>query len=1090
MRRHLISILLLLACVTAKAQDVKYVIAPVLTTEEWPAPLADYKSISYNLDDRLSSVFSTEGEPLMDMLVLLDKDDTDADRCLVFVQKDGIYVNVVIEDAGSKFQTDFNPTERPFLMSVSALATVASNFGTTFHAVPRIYLSGTCLSAAAQIGDDQVTYEGFFEIAAADGESADIYVENANIRCKQKTLDIDNMASSFGMPRRFVEALQIAKRREGVTDLLSALMDPQVLGIICNIPGMSCPVVLGSQSTNTATPATLNIHIKGNNCFTGGITNLDLLNMGFVQMVSSPIAIRSLQYSGYDDVENTSGLLSFDDVWPIDNDGNTFRTNGLLDLPVAPTNNERGTPSIDLGIPNGQCCFNGGQYVFQTAANSNMFFVSSMSICYKQFSMAGIRGFGIGSSVSTSTTAVPWNVHIESGTFTTHSAEEYASMIDVVGRGWYNDYTDLRLPLRSVIEEGATFNNCHAYLCDAAAEVGIEPFREEEDMVTGTRQTIQLCRKRTEVAESDIDPATGLKTGTTMTPVKEADDKYYVYQYVPTDQCDDQPEEEREYVHNWVTVIPKMGLNAKRLDPSSPDIDILVMGGDVTVNNKTADELHNQKNAFLFYAQLNEYTKQNASVQLGPLRPSVQQAINMAAGAEGTHEFSEILNAQPYTIEHGLYTMMSFHSNQWYTLCVPYDVHNIYVMETNGSGDGTREFLDKQGLADGDLAQTIVTSLCPDILSGKGSGVNLDLIEIAQQQLGMTFNSDNSGKGVYSLKHYNPELTEMGYSGYSAAEASFYLYMQTETDPLRNDGYWNVTNMRDISKFWTYAPLIEPETTYTDRKGDAITQNLIGEDVMIVMQKGKIYSIYLPDESGNNYWEGKYLVFEGYGPQTIDGKNSHSTFPDLASVTASETEYGEELADLDGISVEELEEALAETEDEDDRQLLSKYITIVSNGLTQASYLAFMGNSTFGNYTPDVINGLWQPYYEDSKLSFKAESRNSFKPFDTWLVASDESMTLAKNQMGKPARLVKLGDTETGEDDRLPHIDDVVMRAWQHNGLDIAAYADIAVEVFSVDGRKIWGDTMRENTMRHISVSAGIYIIKANNQTAKVLIQQ
>ncbi len=1094
MKRYIISIIFLIMFFSARAQEINYVITPYATTAEWPDGLSDLKSKAYDFDSRLSSVFAADGAPLMDMLVLLDKDATDNDRCLVFVQKDGIYVNVVIDDAGSAFQTNFDPTDRPFLMSVSALSNVADAFGTSFHDIPRIYLNGTCLEAAAETDGNQVNYEGFFEIAAADGEAADIYMEDANIKCKQKDLDINSL-SAMGMPKHFIEALQIAKRRAGVEDLIGGLLDPQVLGVICNIPGMSCPVVLGSQSMDTASPATLNIHIKGNNCLTGGITNFDLLNMGFLQMVSSPVAIRSLQHSGYDDVENTSGRLNFDDIWPSDDEGNTYRTNGLLDLPVEPTDNERGTPSVDLGIPNGQCMFDGGQYVFQTAANSNMFFVSSMSICYKQFTFMGIRGFGIGTSVSTSTTAVPWNVYIKSGTFTTHSAEEYSGNIDVVSRGWYNDYTDLRLPLRTVIDEGATFNNCHAYLCDAAAEVGIDPIRVVTDDETGKNDTIRLCRKQNEVDEADIDVQTGVKTGTQMTPVKESDDKYYIYQYVSADQCSEDPTEDREYVHNWVTVIPKMGLNAYALNAG--DHDVLTMGGDVRVNNKTADELHSQKNAFLFYAQLNEYTKRRASVRMGPITPTVQNAINMAAGANGPHEFSGVLNERDYTIEHGLYTMMSFHSNQWYTLCVPYDVHNIYVMETNGSGDGSTSFLEEQGRADGDLAQTIITSLCPDILSGKGSGVNLDLIEIAQQQLGMTFNEDNEGKGVYSLKHYNPELAEQGISGYSAAQANFYLYEQTDTDPLQPNGYWNVENERDISKFWTYAPLVDPTTTYIDRKGNIVTENLLGEDVKILMQKGKIYSMYLPDESGSDYWEGKYLVFEGYGPQTLTGRNNRAKLS-LSDIIDAQEAYNEELGDIsEEMTIEDLQEALQEAlqedEDADVIELLENYIALLSDDLTAASYLAFTGNSTFYNDTIEVEDedednpGLWEPYYEGNKLSFRKETRSFYKPFDTWVVAEEVSMDMAKAQMGKPAQIPQLG-AGTNDTDHLPHVADIVLRAWQQDGIAISAYADADVDVYAIDGRKIWGARMKENDNRHLSVPAGVYLIKTENQTIKLLI--
>lgn len=1074
MKKCISLVMLLIVLFNVKAQAVNYSI----TSNN--VPVDTYTAYNFT---HLSSIFASDingqllSEPLMDMLILLDKDENDNPRCLLFFKKDDAYINA---DGNSNFPTNFNPSTRALPISLSTLSTIESTLGTSFSESPKIYVSGTCDGAAAVIdGSNAFSSEGFIEFSGGTGESIELYMEDVNLECKEKKWDINDIGT-LSISQDIQVAIQtISKRRAGIGDLLASMMSPQVLAMLANIPGMSCPIVLCSNSYNNNTPPTINFHIKGDNVITGGNANFDMLDMGFIQMVSSPIAIRS-QFREIQYIEETAGMLSFDDIWPTDNVGNTKRVNGKLDLPILPTNNgERATPSIDLGYPNGRCQFDGGQYVFQTTANSNMFFVSSMAVCYKRFTFMAQRCFGVGSSVSTTETGLDWTTYIKSGTFTTHSAEEYSDKIDVVARGWYNDYSDLRFPLRTQVDANATFNNCHLYLCDAAAEVGIEPTRNENG------QTVQLCRKRTKIDENDIDKTTDLYLNSMM-PVLE-DGEYYIYPYVNADQCTDKPTVDRQYVHNWVTVIPKMGLTAQQSDGTYKDV--LVMGGDIKVEPRTADETHDQTNSFLFYAQLNEYTKNYANVKLGPLDVTVQMAIEQAADENGEHEFSEVTNEMTYKIEHGLYTMLSFHSNQWYTLTVPYDVHNIYVMETNGAWDGTgsqRQFLNDQGYEDGALAQTIITSLCPDILSGKGSGVNLDLIEIATMQLGMKLNGDNNGKGIYTLKHYNPLLDTEEYSGYSAEEAHYFLYEQTNTDPLQSNGYWNVTNDRDISKFWQYAPLITPTRPepYVNRKGEIIKKNLLDEDVKIIMQKGKIYSMYLPDEHGRDYWEGKYLVFEGYGPQEIDGKETHDNYVGKSDIESEEDNYTIDGIDFEGIKSELENPNLAPAT----RQWYENMLSLYEEGLTDAKYLAYMGNATFGNYTLVTTEWLWQPTWENGILTFNDEQREEYHPFDTWVVANPETMILAKRNMTTPAKQPQLGESAS-DIDHLPHITDIGIRVWQENGISIISYTTTDVEVYSIDGRVIWSGNMYDGSYKHISTPSGVYIIKTNNHTFKLLTQ-
>jgi hypothetical protein len=69
----------------------------------------------------------------------------------------------------------------------------------------------------------------------------------------------------------------------------------------------------------------------------------------------------------------------------------------------------------------------------------------------------------------------------------------------------------------------------------------------------------------------------------------------------------------------------------------------------------------------------------------------------------------------------------------------------------------------------------------------------------------------------------------------------------------------------------------------------------------VVMKKGEIYSLNFPymyngyRESGDgdnnwDYWTGKYILFVGKGPQTIEGKNYHNTIKAAMTATPGNAE--------------------------------------------------------------------------------------------------------------------------------------------------------------------------------------------------------
>lgn len=843
----------------------------------------------------------------------------------------------------------------------------------------RLYFSGICMSAYAGVGEEK---DGFIQIAGHDNEAVDIYIDNLSIKTKRKSVS------------------------KSLNDLISR-----------PVKGMSSPVAISTDGENNG--FTARFHLCGDNLLVGGAkTDIQAADGSpvtstlatIIDEVAAPVAVRPVIASGegVDDYASKTAHLVFDDLWPQDaaNLSVTYRTNGKLDLRV---DDNLGTPSIDLGNARGTCVFRGGRYVMHTPRTNSMYYVCSMAVCYRLMRFSGIRLFGVGSSVSSGSSADNGtqylnDVKIEDGTFTTHPATEHKDSIDVVINGWYKDYSDLRLPYNTKID-GGTFNNCRVYACDASAEQGIAPANS-----VGKR----LCRAEIDVTAQPRDAVLGTVSASipgygtaSLTPVQDMNDgKWYIYPYLPDIDCTDK---EKKYTHNWVTVIPRMGANG-----------VLTMGGDVEVYAKTLDGNHNQENLYMLYARLNEYTKTYAKVNVpGVGNIGVQTAIDKG----GNKEYSGIINNGDYTIEKNLYTMLSFRSNEWNMMVAPYDISNIYVIETTPTprqqGETQDEFLARQGEADGQLAQTIVTSLCPDILSGKGSGVSMNLIDICSKQL---------NNEPYRLQPYSPSV-----AGAGAAQSHFYLYEQVQRtmDPLAEElnilngiGEWTLRTDSDATQFSSNWQYVQP--------------TLEG----VWMKKGRIYTFMLPSDS-SNYWDGKYLVFEGLGPQTLTGSGNYSPV---------------QPAYID-----------------DDVILTQGNLTLHNDTIAAATL-----------FVPERKEKGGETHYDFEKR----QGSHIILPCQVYAAVSDENTD-------KVERITRHGlavmhphdDNEQAGNTALPHVSRYMLYVYAGSQtLSVQAFAAQHIGVYAVDGRQMWQGMVNEGAVLRLSIPAGVYVVRTDTGAQKIIV--
>ena len=145
----------------------------------------------------------------------------------------------------------------------------------------------------------------------------------------------------------------------------------------------------------------------------------------------------------------------------------------------------------------------------------------------------------------------------------------------------------------------------------------------------------------------------------------------------------------------------------------------------------------------------------------------------------------------------------------------------------------------------------------------------------------VTLAKNNNAKGKIKLNHFTG-------SNYTA---NYYLQ--------RSSGTWAWDDEKQKFKTdWKYLP------ADTAANADEYYKVMHGEtEYSVVMKKGEIYSLNFPymyngyrekgDGSGNNnwdYWTGKYILFVGKGPQTIEGKNYHNTIKAAMTATPGNAE--------------------------------------------------------------------------------------------------------------------------------------------------------------------------------------------------------
>lgn len=216
-----------------------------------------------------------------------------------------------------------------------------------------------------------------------------------------------------------------------------------------------------------------------------------------------------------------------------------------------------------------------------------------------------------------------------------------------------------------------------------------------------------------------------------------------------------------------------------------------------------------------------------------------------------------ITNTGDYDVTQRQSLILTAPADTWQTMVAPFDITDVYVLEAV-----PEQLLEKAGSKEDALTlqSTAMTNLLEQLkqeLPASGAAADKSLVVLLSEWIGRQRDKEDNYKGpkdaydlrgLWKLEHYN---------GSNIWSASWYL---NELDS--DDESWQLSSEDDRSSFassWRPAQRT-PEG--------------------VLMQHGKTYAWQLPycahctNYDGYDYWTDKWIIFEGYGPQTIDGTNS------------------------------------------------------------------------------------------------------------------------------------------------------------------------------------------------------------------------
>ncbi len=708
-----------------------------------------------------------------------------------------------------------------------------------------MYITGFCPYASTGYTKAD---EGVWYFRAKGGQSIDIYLEDCFIYSRSKTDD----------GHAFID------RGDGYS-----FIEPYVCG------SGAVLVFACDDKTNVGNPMNVTIHTLDHNmlkshygCFLQSVA-------GRAYQASSPMQIRVIDNTY---IKASATTLNFTDEWPASQNAITGkRTNGFLSLQKQVNN----APSIDMGNGNTIVNFNGGQVELQNAQIVSPNYKSSLAICPRAGTFAGILlAYGMG------TDDVEGTVNFNDGTTTVlpmyvspDYAESYLLDKDASGNPIKKDgkflTTCLRTPAKTFVYGGS---HCMMRACTDPESQGGAP-KDKDGNLLGLYKYPQ-------------NPASGHRGGWSVsaignglvTPITGNVPDYYKVESVTPNPGEDGQIDEipcstgcDDYLNFW--------FDPNFESAAQPEINKQISfwktcmtlikaeyagyGGHVGGNTSVAmsGDLQTEIVKYLLYCKIDDNILEvikRADYQAPVMNPAPEGGNYLPVHPSEVGDDVEhyITNEKPFQVENKLYYITTATADVWNAFTAPFDVANIYIMETypenelqkmEDNGKTRSEILKEQAKHNADFASFFGVTIALK--------QNKNFDRIYREYMSWA-NTQDATLGLKTQTGYTPRGMQklVPFNGFNWSTADFYLN--------ENNGEWVYTG--------TVGKEFETQWIFPDASDG------------VLLEKGKTYSMLLPfctkcADNGKNtiedrtfwdYWSGKFLIFESTdGPHEVQGKN-------------------------------------------------------------------------------------------------------------------------------------------------------------------------------------------------------------------------
>lgn len=649
------------------------------------------------------------------------------------------------------------------------------------------------------------------------------------------------------------------------------------------------------ENVQDAVPFEVSIHTMGNNLLKSnyGCFYILLSSMKAYQ-ISAPIHVHMASAAH---VRSSKTTLNFDDLWPKAVDANnkitdTKRTNGYLGLKKQSNN----APSIDLGNPYTEVNFNGGQIELQNAQIVSENYKTTLAISYRSGEYGG-DDVGIKLSYGIGTDSVGGTVNFNDGTITVEpmwvkegykqyylldtmpDGSDIRRNVGTASKPIYEYQTScLRCPKNTYVYGGSV---CFLRACQHVTSKGGAPkdgpngkflgqyvyALQEGDVLDATTQLVKnIAFPHNVDGLYDYHTSHSYTYGTnSITP--DGNDKLYFW--IP-DGYGGVTAEQDKFMSIWKACMTEIRAGLGGVVEGG-------IGGDTPIEPneevkyflycKIDDNIHNiirdkdDKGAYTYKAPV-EVPSVASSYFDGEKYTQISPTL-----VSDSVEY-QVLSDTAYTITDKVYYITTATADIWQTFTAPFDVANIYVVETFDEnslavpGTTRAEILQVQARHNADFAAffAVAMAIGTDKSFEKIFESYLNWAKIEDEKSGLyTKGTDYTKRGMYPLIPYVVDTLEDGSVKGNWTSANFYLN--------HNGGDWTLDDTSDFGFM----------TRWQTLKSDSI-------DDRILLHKGETYSMLFPycvgcgaslaDRTDWDYWSGKFLIFESVNvPQTINGRD-------------------------------------------------------------------------------------------------------------------------------------------------------------------------------------------------------------------------